>query len=192
MSDNEDNNEFNPEAEVGFGEPTECKLPKDVVKSGEENEDLIFKMRGRLYRFRANEWKERGTGEIRLLRNNADKKIRFILRQDKTLKCVANFYLSASPFCDLQPHQGSDKMFFFVAYDCSDEEPVTEKFVLKLGNAQNAKTFKENFEAAKKFNLDAKEGKEVIMAPVVESDKEEKKKEEVKEEKKEEKKEDSK
>lgn len=177
MSDNEDNNDFNPEEEVAIGTEKECALPKEVVKSGEENEDLIFKMRGRLYRWRKEEWKERGTGEIRLLRNNTDKKIRFILRQDKTLKAVANFYLAENPLCDLAPHQGSDKMFFFLAYDCSDETPVVEKFVIKLGNADNAKIFKENFLAAKKFNEDAKAGKEVVLAPVIKTDKEEKEEE---------------
>ena len=79
MSDNEDNKDFNPEEEVAINEDNKINLPKDiVVKTGEEDEDLIYKVRGRLYRFRKDEWKERGTGEIRFLRNNADKKIRFI------------------------------------------------------------------------------------------------------------------
>ena len=182
MSEGEDNNDFNPEAEVGFGEAKECTLPKEVVKSGEEDEDIIFKMRGRMYRFRKNEWKERGTGEIRLLRHKTDNKIRLILRQDKTLTAVANFYIAADPLCELKPHQGSDKMFFFLAYDCSDEEPTMEKFVVKLGNANNAKVFKENFEAAKKFNQDAKDGKELVYAPVIENDKDDKKEETKKEE----------
>ncbi len=190
---------FNPEEEVAIGSSKECNLPKEEVKSGEEEEELIFKMRGRIYRWRNNEWKERGTGEIKFLRHKTQKKIRFILRQDKTLKAAANFYISENPLCDLKPHQGSDKMFFFLAYDCSDETPVVEKFVIKLGNAENAKKFKENFEAAKLFNTKLKEGKEseLVMAPVIPTDKEEKeaeKKEEEKkeEEKKEEKKEDEK
>ena len=61
MSDNEDNKDFNPEEEVAINEDNKINLPKDiVVKTGEEDEDLIYKVRGRLYRFRKDEWKERG------------------------------------------------------------------------------------------------------------------------------------
>lgn len=186
-SDNDDNGDyFNPEEEVAIGDAKNCELPVSVVKSGEENEELIFKMRARLYRWRDNEWKERGTGEIKLLRDKTEKRIRFVLRQDKTLKAVANFIVAPSPLCELKPHQGSEKMFFFVAYDFSDEEAAMEKFVIKLGNADNAKKFKEAFNDAKQFNIDVKEGKKDLkFAPVLKEDKEEEKVEK-KEEKKEE------
>ena len=94
-------------------------------------------MRARLYRWRGNEWKERGTGEIKILRHKESKKIRLLLRQDKTLKAVANFIVAEDPLCILKEHQGSDKMFFFTAYDCSDEPFALEKFVFKLGNSDS-------------------------------------------------------
>ena len=192
-SDNDDNGDyFNPEEEVAIGDAKNCELPVSVVKSGEENEELIFKMRARLYRWRDNEWKERGTGEVKLLRNKTKKRIRFVLRQDKTLKAVANFIVAPAPLCELKPHQGSEKMFFFVAYDFSDEEAAVEKFVIKLGNADNAKKFKEAFNDARQFNIDVKEGKKDLkFAPVIKEEKEEEK-EEKKDEKKEEKKEETK
>lgn len=192
-SDNDDNGDyFNPEEEVAIGDAKNCELPVSVVKSGEENEELIFKMRARLYRWRDNEWKERGTGEVKLLRDKTEKRIRFVLRQDKTLKAVANFIVAPAPLCELKPHQGSEKMFFFVAYDFSDEEAAFEKFVIKLGNADNAKKFKEAFNDARQFNIDVKEGKKDLkFAPVIKEEKEEEK-EEKKDEKKEEKKEETK
>ena len=106
------------------------------------------------------EWKERGIGDMKLLRHKTDKKIRYILRQDKTLKIVANFYVAESPLCDLKPHQGSEKMFIFSAYDCSDEKPDVEQFVIKLVNAEKAKDFQKHFNDAKEFNKLIKEGKE--------------------------------
>ena len=143
-SDGEDNQDyFNPEEEVDI-KGGKVDLPKVEIKTGEEAEDLIFKLRARLYRWRA-EWKERGTGEVKLLRHKENKRIRFILRQDKTLKPVANFIISDDPLCLLKEHQGSDKMFFFTAYDCSEENPQIEKFVLKFGNADNASKFKTAF-----------------------------------------------
>ena len=191
-SENDANGDyFNPEEEVAIGDAKNCELPVSVVKSGEENEELIFKMRARLYRWRDNEWKERGTGEVKLLRDKTEKRIRFVLRQDKTLKAVANFIVAPAPLCELKSHQGSEKMFFFVAYDFSDEEAAVEKFVIKLGNADNAKKFKEAFNDARQFNIDVKEGKkELKYAPVIkeenEKEKEEKKEEKKEEEKKEE------
>ena len=165
----EDNGEyFNPEEEVKINPTQACTLAKVEIKTGEEDEDVIYKARGRIYRFRENEWKERGTGDMKLLRHKIDKRIRFILRQDKTLKIVANFIIQDKPLCDLKPHQGSDKMFYFLANDCSEETPVIEKFVIKLGNAEKAKLFKKNFDDAQVFNKLAKEGKdsELTYAPI--------------------------
>ena len=199
MAEEGDNGDyFNPEEEVKINPTNNLNLAKVEVKTGEEDEDLIFKSRGKLYRFRDGEWKERGTGDLKLLRHKKEKKIRFILRQDKTLKIVANFIISEKPLCELKPHQGSEKMFMFMAYDCS-EEPVMEKFVIKLGNAEKAKIFKKNFEDAQTFNKLVKEGKEkeLVWAPIfkdveAENKKTDASKEEKKEDKKEEKKEDKK
>ena len=199
MAEEGDNGDyFNPEEEVKINPTNNLNLAKVEVKTGEEDEDLIFKSRGKLYRFRDGEWKERGTGDLKLLRHKKEKKIRFILRQDKTLKIVANFIISEKPLCELKPHQGSEKMFMFMAYDCS-EEPVVEKFVIKLGNAEKAKVFKKNFEDAQTFNKLVKEGKEkeLVWAPIfkdveAENKKTDASKEEKKEDKKEEKKEDKK
>ena len=195
MAEEGDNGEyFNPEEEVQINPTNNLNLAKVEVKTGEEDEDLIFKSRGKLFRFRDGEWKERGTGDLKLLRHKTEKKIRFILRQDKTLKIVANFIISEKPLCELKPHQGSEKMFMFMAYDCS-EEPVMEKFVIKLGNADKAKVFKIHFEDAQTFNQLVKEGKEkeLVWAPVFkDTEAENKKTDASKDEKKEDKKEDKK
>ena len=179
MTEEGDNGEyFNPEEEVKINPSQTCSLPKAEIKTGEEDEDLIYKGRGRLYRFREGEWKERGTGDMKLLRHKTEKKIRFILRQDKTLKIVANFIIAEKPLCELKPHQGSDKMFMFMAYDCSDEEPIMEKFVIKLGNADKAKNFQKQFEDAQTFNKLLKEGKdsELVYAPIFKDEEAENKK----------------
>lgn len=66
-------------------------LPEVKKVTGEENEECIFKMRCKLYRKRGEELKERGTGNCKLIRNKETKKIRFVMRQEKTLKPIANF-----------------------------------------------------------------------------------------------------
>ena len=70
----EEGDYFNPEEEVKITPSQACSLPKAEIKTGEEDEDLIFKGRGKLYRFRDGEWKERGTGDMKLLRHKTDKK----------------------------------------------------------------------------------------------------------------------
>lgn len=42
------------------------------------------------------EWKERGTGELKLLRHKTHNKVRLLMRQDKTLKICANHVVEPS------------------------------------------------------------------------------------------------
>merc|ERR1739841_234739 len=67
------------------------------VQTGEEGETELFKMRAKLFRFdKANsEWKERGTGDMKLLQHQGTKKVRVIMRRDKTLKICANHYVTS-------------------------------------------------------------------------------------------------
>ena len=52
----------------------------------------FFFSRAKLFRFdkAGNEWKERGTGDVRLLQHRETLKIRLVMRRDKTLKVCAN------------------------------------------------------------------------------------------------------
>jgi Ran-binding protein 1 len=51
-------------------------------------------MRAKLFRHDkdAGEWKERGTGDVKLLQRKDNKKVRVLMRRDKTLKVCANHY----------------------------------------------------------------------------------------------------
>jgi Ran-binding protein 1 len=66
----------------------------DDIKTFEEDEDVLFKMRSKLFRFDkpAGEWKERGTGEVKLLKHKDTQKIRLLMRRDKTHKICANHF----------------------------------------------------------------------------------------------------
>lgn len=59
--------------------------------TGEEGLECIMKLRVKLYRYRDEQWKERGIGNAKLLRDRENKRIRFLMRQEKTKKPVANF-----------------------------------------------------------------------------------------------------
>lgn len=58
----------------------------------------MFKMRAKLFKFfkDSSEWKERGTGDVRLLKHKENQKTRLVMRRDKTLKVCANHYSMSS------------------------------------------------------------------------------------------------
>lgn len=68
----------------------EVKLEKVETKTGEESEEVLYKHRCKLFRFRDEQWKERGTGDVKLLKHREMGKVRVLMRQEKTLKITAN------------------------------------------------------------------------------------------------------
>ena len=99
---------------------TSAPLKDVAVVKGTEGEVTLHKIRVKLFRFRENQWKERGVGNARLLRNDKDKKVRFVMRQEKTLKPVGNFFIAEAPLCELKPMNNSDKAFCWNCHDFSD------------------------------------------------------------------------
>ena len=96
---------------------------KDIeVKTGTEDEVCIFKERAKLFRFRDSQWKERGIGNAKLMRNNETKKIRFVMRQEKTYKACGNFLVTEPPSCNLMPMGTNEKQFMWPCMDFTDPE----------------------------------------------------------------------
>ncbi|QPG74060.1 Ran GTPase-binding protein yrb1 [Brettanomyces nanus] len=128
-------------------------LDKVDVKNNEEDEDVTFKMRAKMFRFApdAKEWKERGTGEVRFLKHKKTGKVRLIMRRDKTLKVCANHYLA--PEYVLKPNVGSERSWVYtVTGDVSDGSPAVQTFAIRFGSKENAEKFKKEFEESQKEN----------------------------------------
>ena len=83
-----------PESEDVHFEPVVRLTEKVDTKTNEELEEQTFKMRAKLFKFDrdSKEWKERGTGDVRLLKHKDNGKTRLVMRRDKTLKVCANHY----------------------------------------------------------------------------------------------------
>lgn len=83
-----------PESEDVHFEPVIRLTEKVETKTNEESEEQLFKMRAKLFVFKkeSQEWKERGTGDVRLLKHKENGKTRLVMRRDKTLKVCANHY----------------------------------------------------------------------------------------------------
>ena len=87
-----------PESEDVHFEPVIRLTEKVEIKTHEEQEEQVFKMRAKLFRYHpeSKEWKERGTGDVRLLKHVETGKVRLVMRRDKTLKVCANHYSTSS------------------------------------------------------------------------------------------------
>lgn len=148
----EDEDEAPESPDVHF-EPVIRLTEKVETKTNEELEEQTFKMRAKLFRFDrdSKEWKERGTGDVRLLKHKENHKTRLVMRRDKTLKVCANHYIV--PDMKLSPNVGSDRSWVWnAAADVSEGEPEAQTLAIRFANSENANLFKEAFETAQKEN----------------------------------------
>ncbi|KAG7496393.1 ran-specific GTPase-activating protein [Solea senegalensis] len=127
-------------------------LPEQDVKTLEEDEVELFKMRAKLYRFASEndppEWKERGTGDVKMLKHKEKGTIRLLMRRDRTLKICANHHIL--PTMELKPNAGSDRAWVWnTLADYADECPKPELLAIRFLNAENAQKFKVKFDECK-------------------------------------------
>ncbi|KAL9963475.1 hypothetical protein ACROYT_G026986 [Oculina patagonica] len=123
-------------------------LPDKIdVKTGEEDEEVMFSHRAKLYRFVSEDkqWKERGVGDIKLLRNRQSGKMRVLMRRDQVLKICANHQITTD--MKLQPNAGSEKSWVWSTLaDFSEQECNAEQLAVRFKSEDIAKQFKETFE----------------------------------------------
>ena len=118
-------------------------LPELVeVKTGEEDEEVMFTNRAKLFRFVAEtkEWKERGIGDFKILKNKQTGKVRFLMRREQVLKICCNHFLSQE--MDFKPLSSSDKAWQWSAPDFSEGEVTNELFALRFKTADLANDWK--------------------------------------------------
>uniref|UniRef100_A0A0D9VSW5 RanBD1 domain-containing protein n=1 Tax=Leersia perrieri TaxID=77586 RepID=A0A0D9VSW5_9ORYZ len=142
------------------------KLEEVAVTTGEEDEDVLLDLKAKLYRFDkdGNQWKERGTGAVKLLKHEETGKVRLVMRQAKTLKICANHLVATTT--KMQEHAGSDKSCVWHALDFADGELKEEMFAIRFGSVENCKKFKEAVEeiAEQLGKNEEKENEEVSSA----------------------------
>ncbi|KAJ8607765.1 hypothetical protein MRB53_040061 [Persea americana] len=140
------------DADVHF-EPVVHLTEKVDTKTNEEHEEQTFKMRAKLFKFDrdSREWKERGTGDVRLLKHKENGKTRLVMRRDKTLKVCANHWVV--PDMKLSPNVGSDRSWVWnAANDVSEGEPEAQTLAIRFANSENANLFRDAFIGAQKEN----------------------------------------
>lgn len=107
------------------------------VKTGEENEDLLYVHRAKLYRFTDSEWKERGLGNVKILRHKDTKKLRVVMRREQVLKICLNHVLND----DVDYKRKDDKSWLFVVNDFSEGAVELEQFSLRFKTKEIAEAF---------------------------------------------------
>nr|XP_054403318.1 E3 SUMO-protein ligase RanBP2 isoform X1 [Pongo abelii]XP_054403319.1 E3 SUMO-protein ligase RanBP2 isoform X1 [Pongo abelii]XP_054403320.1 E3 SUMO-protein ligase RanBP2 isoform X1 [Pongo abelii]XP_054403321.1 E3 SUMO-protein ligase RanBP2 isoform X1 [Pongo abelii]XP_054403322.1 E3 SUMO-protein ligase RanBP2 isoform X1 [Pongo abelii]XP_054403323.1 E3 SUMO-protein ligase RanBP2 isoform X1 [Pongo abelii] len=129
-------------------EPVVPLLDKIEVKTGEEDEEEFFCNRAKLFGFdvESKGWKERGIGNVKILRHKTSSKIRLLMRREQVLKICANHYIS--PDMKLTPNAGSDRSFVWHALDYADELPKPEQLAIRFKTPEEAALFKCKFEEA--------------------------------------------
>ena len=138
--------------------------------TGEEEEEVIFEDKSKLYRWDANtkEWKERGVGQAKILKRKDTGKVRFLMRREQTFKVCANHTITDA--IKIQPMKGQAKARIWGAQDFADEELKDEKFCIRFKTEEQAAEFEAKFLEATELS------KKAADTPV----KDEKKKEEKK------------
>ncbi|KAI1828407.1 hypothetical protein F4861DRAFT_489969 [Xylaria intraflava] len=142
-----------PESDDVHFEPVHRLTEKVETVTHEEAEEQVFNMRCKMFRFvqESREWKERGTGPLRLLKHKENGKTRLVMRRDKTLKVCANHYIT--PDMKIAPMSTSDRAWLWnVGADVSEGEPEAITVSVRLANAENAQAFKEAWLKAQREN----------------------------------------
>lgn len=87
------------------------------TKSGEEDEEILFKERTKLYRWdrTIGQWKERGIGDIKILFHPSKHSYRILMRREQVLRVCANHVITQA--MELQPMGASANALIWTATD---------------------------------------------------------------------------
>ena len=121
-------------------------LKEVEVKTGEEDEEVLFKERCKLFRFAAEkkEWKEKGVGEIKILRHKITNVHRVLMRRDQVLKLCANHRILP----EIKLEIANEKQVRWSTNDYSENDGKYEVLTAKFRHEDEAKRFKAEFEKA--------------------------------------------
>lgn len=122
-------------------------LPAVVdVKTGEENAEVLHECRAKLLRYDATikEWKERGIGNMKILKE--DKIIRLLMRREQVHKVCCNHQLLKN--MNFSKFGNNPRAISWCAQDFSEEILKTEMFALRFKTEEQAEEFLNALHAA--------------------------------------------
>eukprot|EP00063_Salmo_salar_P054569 XP_014029404.1 PREDICTED: E3 SUMO-protein ligase RanBP2-like isoform X3 [Salmo salar] len=132
------------------------------ISTGEENENVCFSHRAKLYRYDKdlNQWKERGIGDLKILQNYDTKRVRLLMRRDQVLKICANHWVTSS--MKLEPMKGAEKAWVWSAIDFAEvAEGNVEQLAVRFKLQDVANSFRDIFDEAK-----TAQENEILVTPI--------------------------
>eukprot|EP00063_Salmo_salar_P045597 XP_014020432.1 PREDICTED: E3 SUMO-protein ligase RanBP2-like isoform X2 [Salmo salar] len=136
------------------------------ISTGEENENVCFSHRAKLYRYDKdlNQWKERGIGDLKILQNYNTKRVRLIMRRDQVLKICANHWVTSS--MKLEPMKGAEKAWVWSAIDFAEvAKGNVEQLAVRFKLKDVANSFRDVFDQAK-----TAQENEILVTPIASSE----------------------
>jgi E3 SUMO-protein ligase RanBP2 len=154
------------EADNLYFEPV-IPLPDKVdVVTGEEEETVLYSHRAKLFRMVDGEWKERGVGDVKILKHVSTGKVRLLMRRDQVLKICLNHSLNPALLAIMK--EKDPKSWTWVAQDFSDGELTTMTLALRFKTAETAQDFRTAAEeAVQELPSDVKPAEAVSVSVVV-------------------------
>lgn len=138
-------------------------LPEKVeTRTGEEDEEVAFEARAKLFRFDNGAWKERGLGQLKLLRSPETNRVRVVMRREQVHKVCCNHLITDA--MELKPLGGASggavKPWVWWAVDFSEMEEVgpegrKEMFSVRFKTQEESDAFYVAFMAAAKGSATA-------------------------------------
>lgn len=145
-----ENDDVEEEPTITFERIVEL-APVDV-KTGEEDEEILFCQRAKLYRydFSTRQYKERGTGPMKILQHRFTGFCRVLMRREQIWKICANHQINDDT--TLNRHQEKDSAFIWSAVDFADGVAKDELLCIRFKTAELANEFFKKFNEAKQIN----------------------------------------
>ena len=149
MKDDDNEEDINEDDHDPHFEPI-VPLPELVeTKTGEEEEQIVFKHRAKVYRYcgDSKQWKERGVGDIKILKHPVNSVTRVLLRRDQVHKIALNHRITKE--MELKNLASSETAWCWYAMDFSEgneESGSLEHLAVRFKHKDVADEFKEKFE----------------------------------------------
>lgn len=112
----------NPEQEVEIGNYKIIELTKQNIEQ-QKQEEVLFKARSKLYLWdkAGSEWKERGIGNVSIVKDEATKKVKVVHVQEQTFKLRAFFYVQGENLGAIKKMEQVKNAFCFTCIDYSED-----------------------------------------------------------------------
>jgi Ran-binding protein 1 len=111
---------------------------------------MLAQFKAKLYRYREEEWKERGTGKLKFLQHNSTHMIRMVVRAEKTGRvCLNHKVIKKDIFCELKKNLTENKAWMWMANnDYSDGAASVQNFCARFSNDEDYGRFAVEFNKA--------------------------------------------